>query len=60
VTIDDTEFDVKFYVDTCGNDCYKVQHVSGLIATVSSAHLVEEKKVQLLKLLQQNDTRQTD
>jgi hypothetical protein len=50
----ETDFDadgvaVKYEQDHIGNDCYRVILKSGIIATVSSAHLVEEKKIQLLR-----------
>ena len=50
----ETDFDadgvaIKYEQDHSGNDCYHVILKSGIVATVSSAHLVEEKKIQLLR-----------
>jgi hypothetical protein len=40
---------VEYYVDCHGPDCYRLTLPSGVISTVSSAHLIEERKVQLLR-----------
>jgi len=41
---------VEYYVDSCGHDCYRICHPeSGLCSIVSSAHLIEERKTQLLR-----------
>ncbi|MFZ9683539.1 MAG: hypothetical protein ACO3DQ_10110 [Cephaloticoccus sp.] len=41
---------VDYYVDCHGHDCYRICHPeSGLCSTVSSAHLIEERKAQLLR-----------
>jgi len=52
--LNETDFDadgvaVKYDQDHSGNDCYHVILKLGVVATVSSAHLVEEKKIQLLR-----------
>ena len=42
---------VTHYVDATGNDCYCVcLTASGVCSTVSSAHLIEERKVQLQRM----------
>ncbi len=41
---------VDYYVDSHGHDCYRICHPeSGLCSIVSSAHLIEERKTQLLR-----------
>lgn len=46
-----SDAEVRFYVDGHGQDVYEVSYPSiGLVSCVSSAHLVEERKVQLLRL----------
>lgn len=48
MTLDDLTVD--YYVDRHGHDCYRIcLPESGVCSTVSSAHLIEERKVQLLK-----------
>lgn len=41
---------VTYYVDGTGNDCYRVCLESGLCSIVSSAHLIDERKTQLLRM----------
>lgn len=42
---------VRFYVDSHDQDVYEVSYPElGLVSCVSSAHLVEERKIQLLRL----------
>jgi hypothetical protein len=42
---------VTHYVDATGNDCYRVCLTeSEVCSTVSSAHLIEERKVQLQRI----------
>lgn len=50
----DLDFDVDgvafhYTQDSVGNDCYYVVLRSGVVSTVSSAHLLEERKIQLLR-----------
>lgn len=41
---------VTYYVDDSGNDCYRVcLPEGGPCSIVSSAHLIEERKTQLLR-----------
>lgn len=40
---------VDYYVDTHGHDCYRLTLPNGISSTVSSAHLIEERKLQLLR-----------
>lgn len=41
---------VDYYVDTHGQDCYRIcLPESGTCSIVSSAHLIEERKTQLLR-----------
>jgi hypothetical protein len=41
---------VDYYVDVHGQDCYRVCHTeTGRCSIVSSAHLIEERKAQLLR-----------
>lgn len=40
---------VTYYVDDSGNDCYCICLPEGVCSTVSSAHLIEERKAQLLR-----------
>lgn len=47
--INEEEFEVTYYVDDFNNDCYRIEHTSGLKVTVSSAHLIDEKKIHLQK-----------
>ncbi len=42
---------VRLYVDDFGQDVYEISYPElGLVSCVSSAHLVEERKIQLLRL----------
>jgi len=42
---------VRFYVDAHNQDVYEISYPElGLVSCVSSAHLVEERKIQLLRL----------
>jgi hypothetical protein len=42
---------VRFYVDSHDQEVYEVSYPElGLVSCVSSAHLVEERKIQLLRL----------
>jgi hypothetical protein len=41
---------VEYYLDCHGHDCYRVTLPNGVTSTVSSAHLIEERKVQLLRV----------
>lgn len=46
-----SDLTVEHYVDTHDHDCYRVcLPEGGPCSTVSSAHLIEERKVQLLRL----------
>lgn len=48
--IDQTEFDVVHYIDEQQQDCYRICHKpSGICSIVSSAHLIEERKIQILR-----------
>lgn len=41
---------VDYYVDSTGNDCYRIcLPETGTCSIVSSAHLIEERKTQLLR-----------
>lgn len=40
---------VHYYVDSTGNDCYRICLPNGICSIVSSAHLVEERITQLLR-----------
>ena len=42
-------FTVEYYVDSHGHDCYRICLVGGPCSTVSSAHLVDERKAQMLR-----------
>ena len=45
------EFTVEAYVDPAGFDCYRVCSPDGKVcSTVFSAHLIEERKIQLARL----------
>lgn len=44
---------VTYYVDGTGNDCYRVCLPEGICSTVSSAHLIDERKTQLLRMYPQ-------
>jgi len=42
---------VRFYVDSHDQEVYEVSYPElGLVSCVSSAHLIEERKIQLLRL----------
>jgi hypothetical protein len=42
---------VDYYVDSHGQDCYRIcLPESGICSIVSSAHLIEERKVQLFRM----------
>ena len=42
---------VRFYVDCHNQDVYEISYPElGLASCVSSAHLIEERKIQLLRL----------
>lgn len=41
---------VDAYIDDHGHDCYRICLPNGICSTVSSAHLIEERKTQLLRL----------
>ena len=41
---------VTYYVDDTGNDCYRLCLPEGVCSIVSSAHLIEERKTQLLRM----------
>ncbi len=50
---------VTYYVDSAGQDCYRVcvpEH--DVCSTVASAHLIEERKVQLLRRYPTNPSEQ--
>jgi hypothetical protein len=47
VTPDDIAVD--YYVDSHGHDCYRLTLPNGIRSTVSSAHLIDERKAQLLR-----------
>lgn len=34
---------VEYYLDSSGNDCYRICLIDGPCSTVSSAHLIEER-----------------
>ena len=40
---------VEHYLDATGNDCYRICLPGGPCSIVSSAHLIEERKAQLLR-----------
>lgn len=41
---------VDYYVDTHGHDCYRIcLPEGGVCSIVSSAHLIDERKAQLLR-----------
>lgn len=40
---------VEYYVDRHGHDCYRICCPDGTCSIVSSAHLIEERKAQLLR-----------
>jgi hypothetical protein len=40
---------VEHYIDTTGNDCYRIYLLDGLCSTVSSAHLIEERQAFLVR-----------
>ena len=40
---------VEYYVDVHGCDCYRICCPNGTCSIVSSAHLIEERKTQLLR-----------
>lgn len=46
-------FTVDYYVDCHGHDCYRICMPDGLCSIVSSAHLIEERKAQLLRMYPQ-------
>lgn len=41
---------VDYYVDSHGHDCYRICIPGGPCSIVSSAHLIEERKIQLLRM----------
>ena len=42
---------VRFYVDSHGQEVYEISYPKlELVSCVSSAHLIEERKIQLLRL----------
>jgi hypothetical protein len=46
----EADLTVDYYVDSHGHDCYRICHPeSGLCSIVSSAHLIDERKTQLLR-----------
>lgn len=48
MTLDDLTVD--YYVDSHGQDCYRIcLPEGGICSIVSSAHLIDERKVQLLR-----------
>ncbi len=48
MTADDLS--VEYYVDSHGHDCYRIcLPEGGACSTVSSAHLIDERKAQLLR-----------
>lgn len=40
---------VDYYVDIHGHDCYRICLPDGTCSIVSSAHLIDERKAQLLR-----------
>lgn len=44
---------VHYHQDDRGHDCYSIIMRNGVVSTVSSAHLIEERKVQLLRMYPQ-------
>jgi hypothetical protein len=44
---------VTYYADDTGNDCYRVCLEHGPCSIVSSAHLIDERKTQLLRMYPQ-------
>lgn len=49
LTFDNDGVAIVYQQDNSGHDCYRVILRNGVISTVSSAHLVEERKLQLLR-----------
>ena len=47
MTLDDLSCD--YYVDSHGHDCYRICLPDGPCSIVSSAHLIDERKAQLLR-----------
>jgi hypothetical protein len=47
------DLDVAYYIDTHGHDCYRICIPGGPCSIVSSAHLIEERKAQLLRMYPQ-------
>jgi hypothetical protein len=47
VTVDDIT--VEHYADSTGQDCYRICLPGGPCSIVSSAHLIDERKTQLLR-----------
>ena len=47
MTVDDIT--VEHYTDSTGQDCYRICLPDGLCSIVSSAHLIDERKTQLLR-----------
>ena len=50
MTVDDIT--VEHYADSTGQDCYRICLPEGPCSIVSSAHLIDERKTQLLRLFQ--------
>jgi hypothetical protein len=44
---------VDYYIDCHGHDCYRICMPDGLCSIVSSAHLIDERKAQLLRMYPQ-------
>ena len=47
MTVDDIT--VEHYTDSTGQDCYRICLPEGPCSIVSSAHLIDERKAQLLR-----------
>ena len=47
MTVDDIT--VEHYTDSTGQDCYRICLPDGPCSIVSSAHLIDERKTQLLR-----------
>jgi len=43
------DIQVDYYVDVHGHDCYRLTLPDGTASTVSSAHLIDERKAQLIR-----------
>lgn len=43
------DISIDYYVDSHGHDCYLLTLPTGIRSTVSSAHLIDERKAQLIR-----------